>query len=61
MDLILKLHVILVSNPFKEAVCIKSIAFPSAKFSLISTNTTSEAKFFIAIYSAQLVVQNILQ
>src|SRR5699024_11317191 len=43
-----------VSNPFKEAVCIKSIAFPSAYPSLISTKTTSLAKFLIAMYSAQL-------
>ena len=30
------------------------MAFPSAYPSLISNNTTSDAKFFIAIYSAQL-------
>jgi hypothetical protein len=46
--------VILVSKPFKEAHCIKSMALPSAYPSLISTNTTSDAKFLIAMYSAQL-------
>ena len=45
---------ILVSKLFNEAVCIKSIALPSAKPSLISNITTSDAKFLIAIYSAQL-------
>jgi len=30
------------------------MALPSAKFSLISTKTTSEAKFLMAMYSAQL-------
>jgi hypothetical protein len=43
-----------VSKPFKDAVCIKSIAFPSANPSLMSKITTSEAKSLIAIYSAQL-------
>ncbi|MNY28693.1 hypothetical protein D3C86_1626830 [compost metagenome] len=45
---------ILVSKPLSEAVCIRSIAFPSAKPSLMSTKTTSAAKSFIAMYSAQL-------
>ena len=45
---------ILLSNPFKEAVCIKSIAFPSANPSLMSKTTISEAKSLMAIYSAQL-------
>jgi hypothetical protein len=46
--------VILVSKPFKEAVCIRSMALPSAKPSLMSKSTTSLAKSLIAMYSAQL-------
>ena len=45
---------IFVSKLFRDAVCIKSIALPSAKPSLISRMTTSDAKFLIAMYSAQL-------
>ncbi|NDD67690.1 hypothetical protein EBZ35_08620, partial [bacterium] len=43
----------LAQDPIKAAVCIMSIALPSAKPSLISNNTNSVANSFLAILSAQ--------